>query len=64
MVVEPKTAQPIELDEELVNLFSSTDRKVQKPSLSSRMVIQPVKVEPQPIEVRLRSNGHLPSIKC
>ena len=51
MVVEPKTAQPIELDEELVNLFSSTDRKVQKPSLSSRTVVQQLKVEPQPVEV-------------
>ena len=30
MVVEPKRVQPVELDEELVDLFSSIDQKVQK----------------------------------
>ena len=47
MVVEPKMAQSVESNEELVDLFSSTDRRVQTPSLSSRMVVQPVKIEPQ-----------------
>ena len=31
MIVEPKTTQPIEPNEELVDLFSSIDRQVQKP---------------------------------
>ena len=52
MVVEPKTTQPIELDEEPVNLLSSTGRRVQKSSLSSRTLVQPIKVEPQSIDVR------------
>ena len=51
MVVEPKMAKSVESNEELVDLFSSTDRRVQTPSLSSRMVVQPVKIEPQLIEV-------------
>ena len=42
MVVESKTAQPVESNEEPVYLFSSTDQKVQKLSLSSRMLIQPI----------------------
>ena len=57
MVVNPKMAQPIELDEEPidllaqpVNLFSSIDQGVQKPYFSSRTLVQPVKIEPQPIE--------------
>ena len=57
MVVEPKTTQPIKLDEELVNLFSSIGRRVQKPFLSFKTLAQL-------IEVWSRSNGHLPSIKC
>ena len=46
MIVEPKTTQQIESDEEPVNLFSSIDRGVQKPSLSSRTLVQLVEVEP------------------
>ena len=46
MVVEPKMTQLVEPDEEPVDLFTSTDQQVQKPSLSSRMLVQPVKVEP------------------
>ena len=57
MVVEPKMTQPIKLDEELVNLFSSIGRRVQKPFLSFKTLAQL-------IEVWSRSNGHLPSIKC
>ena len=34
MVVEPKTAQPIEPDVEPTNLFNSTNRRVQKLFLS------------------------------
>ena len=63
MVVNPKMAQPIELDEEPidllaqpVNLFSSIDQGVQKPYFSSRTLVQPVKIEPQPIEIRSRSD--------
>ena len=40
MVVELKTAQPIESDEELIDLFNSIDQRVQKISLSSRMLVQ------------------------
>ena len=61
IIVEPKMAQSIEestqlveSDEELVDLFSSTDRWVQKPSLSLffsfRTLVQQVKVGSQPIE--------------
>ena len=65
MVVKQKTTQPVELDEELVNQFSSTGRGVHKSSLYSRMLVQLVKVEPQPIEVeRSRSNGYLSCIQC
>ena len=38
--------------------------RVKKLSLFSKTVVQPVKIEPQLIEVWSRSNGHLPSIKC
>ena len=56
MVVEPKTTQLVEPDEEPVNLFSSIGRMVQKPSLSSRTLVQLVKVEPQPVEVQSRGS--------
>ena len=56
MVVEPKMTQSIESDEEPVNLFSSTGRMVQKPSFSSRTLVQLVKVEPQPVEVQSRGS--------
>ena len=64
MVVKQKTTQPVESDEELVNQFSSTGRGVHKSYLYSRMLVQLVKVEPQPIEVeRSRSNGYLSCIQ-
>ena len=52
MVVEPKTVQPIEPDKKLVDLFSSTSREEQIPFLSSRTLVQSVKVESQPVEVK------------
>ena len=42
IVVEPKTAQPVKPDEKPVDLFSSIGWKVQKPSLCSRILVQPV----------------------
>ena len=67
LVVEQKTAQSV--DPQLnrsrsESTPSSTGRGCKKLSLSSRMVVQPVKVEPQPVEVRSRPNGHMPNIKC
>ena len=56
MVVEPKTAQPVESDEEPVDLFISTSWRVQKFQLSSKTLVQLV-------EVQSRSNGYLPNIK-
>ena len=56
MVVNPKTIQSIEPDEQPVDQFSSTGQRVQKPFLFSRMFVQPVEVEPQLIEVQSRSN--------
>ena len=67
LVVEPKMAQPVELDEKPVNPQLNQLRSAKKPSLSSKMVIQPIKVELQLVDPhlnRLRSNGHLLSIKC
>ena len=57
LVVEPKMTQQVE----------GCKKKKQKHFLSSRTVVQPVKVEPQPIDPHLnrsKPNGHLPSIKC
>ena len=51
MVVEPKTTQVVEPHEEPVDQFSSISQGVQKLSLSSRMIVQLVKVEPQPVEI-------------
>ena len=53
----------VEPDEEPIDPQLNWSR-VQKNSLSSRTVVQPVKVEPQQVEVRSRSNSHLPNIKC
>ena len=54
MIVESKTAQPIEPDEELINLqlnqsrnqstLGSNGRGMQKPSLYSKTFVQPVEV--------------------
>ena len=43
MVIEPKTAQPVELDEEPIDLFGLTNRGVQKPFIYSRTLFQPIK---------------------
>ena len=73
MIVESKTAQPIEPDEELINLqlnqsrnqstLGSNGRGMQKPFLSSRMLVQSVNVEPQPVEVRSRGSQG-PTVTC
>ena len=39
MVVEPKMAQPVESNDELVDLFNLTGRGMQKPSLSSKILV-------------------------
>ena len=51
MVVEPNMAQPVEQDEESIDLFSSTDWTLQTPYLFFRMFVQSVGVEPQLIKV-------------
>ena len=53
LVIEPKTAQPVELDKEPVDPQLNRLRSVKKPYLSSRTVVQSVKVEPQPIDPHL-----------
>ena len=58
LVVEPKRAQPIEPDKELVDPQLNWLRSVKNHSLSSRMIIQPVKVEPQLVPPSLSN------IKC
>ena len=63
LVVEPKTAQPVEPDEESVNPQLNRSRGAKNSSLSSRMIVQPVKVEPQLVEVRLRF-GRDPTVTC
>ena len=45
------------------HLFSLISQRVQKPYLSSRMLVQLVKVEPQQVEVRLRG-GRDPTVTC
>ena len=45
MVVESKIAQLVESNEEPVYLFSSIDQKMQKLSLSSRTLIQPIEFQ-------------------
>ena len=63
LVVEPKMTQPVKPAEEPVKGC----KKKKKHFLSSRTAVQPVKVEPQPIDPHLnwsKLNGHLPSIKC
>ena len=52
MVVEPKMTQSVESNEEPIDWFGSTGRRVQKPSLSSKILVQPIKVEPQLVEVQ------------
>ena len=51
MVVEQKTAQPVEPYKEPIDLLSSIGRRVQKPFLYFTTLVQPVKVEPQLVEV-------------
>ena len=55
LVVEPKTTQPIEPNEESINPQFNRSRGTKKSFLFSRMVVQPIKVEPQPIEVQSRT---------
>ena len=58
LVVEPKMAQPVEPDEESINLQLNRSRGAKNSSLSSRMIVQPIKVEPQPVDPHLnRSRG-------
>ena len=57
------------LSKSLFSLPSDTKLKLGpfsslKTSLYFRTVVQPVKVEPQPVEVRSKSNSYLPNIKC
>ena len=51
-----ESTQPVEPTEEPVNMFNSISWKMQKPSLSSRMLVQPIEIEPHPIEYR-SNNG-------
>ena len=51
MVVELKTAQWVELDEEPVDQFSSTGQMTQKPSFSSKMLSKLTSIGQGPIEV-------------
>ena len=51
-----ESTQPVEPTEEPVNMFNSIGWKVQKPSLSSGMLVQPIEIEPHPIEYQ-SNNG-------
>ena len=53
LVVEPKTAQSIEPDEEPIDSHLNRSSGAKKPSLSSRMIVQSVKVESQPVDPHL-----------
>ena len=68
-------AQPVQPVDRLCSSGRGPVEGGQKVSLSPNGLFFPVKVEPQPVEVRLRSgrgpievqlrpNGHLSSIKC
>ena len=80
LIVEPKTVQPVELNEEPIDCQLNRSRSGSTPSstcqglgrpppaqpvegaknfLSSRTIVQPVKVKPQSIEVRSRSGRGL-----
>ena len=61
MVVEPKRAQLIEQDEKPIDLFNSIGWRVQKPFLSFKMFVPPIKVEFQPIDIQSR-DGRGPTI--
>ena len=56
MVVEPKMAQLIKPNEEPINLISSTSWKVQKPSISSKILVWLVKIRPHLVEYRSRGS--------
>ena len=58
MVVEPKRTQLVESNEEPIDWFGSTGRRVQKPSLFSKILIQPIKVEPQSVEIQRSPAKH------
>ncbi|KAL6346259.1 hypothetical protein AAG906_033055 [Vitis piasezkii] len=59
LVVKPKMAQSVEPNEEPIDPQLNRSRGAKKHSLSSRMVVQPIKVEPQLVDPHLnrsRSN--------
>ena len=56
LVVEPKTAQPIELDEELIDPQLNQSSGAKKNLLYSRMVVQPVKGEQEPVDPHLNQS--------
>ena len=56
IVVEQKMTQSVESNEKLVDLFSLLGWKVQKPYLSSRMLIRSIKVELHPVEYQSRGS--------
>ena len=56
LVVELKKTQPVEPNEELINPQFNQSRGAKKPSLSSRMIVQSVKVESQPVDPHLNQS--------
>ena len=67
LVVKSKTTQPIKPEEEPVKSSSTGARGEKKNYLSSRTVVQSIKVEPQSVNSHLnrsRSNDHMSNIKC
>ena len=56
LVVDKKTAQPIELDEELIDPQLNQSSGAKKNLLYSRMVVQPVKGEQEPIDPHLNQS--------
>ena len=63
LVVEPKTVQPVEPDEEPVDPQLNRSRCAKKNSLYSIMVVQLIKIEPQPVKVQSRT-GRGPTVTC
>ena len=53
LVVEPKTTQPIEPNEESINPQFNRSRGTKKSFLFSRMVVQPIKVEQESVNPHL-----------
>ena len=66
MVIELKTTQWVEPNEEPIDRFSSTGQMVQKPYLFQNVVkvdLNRSRSSRGPVKGQLRSNGHLPNIK-